>query len=161
MSSVNDQITDSISQNLTLLTGNAAPQGVSMVDVVSAESMGIFMHNAVMSQQNSQLTSNASVTATCARMLNIQQRETVAEQIPGPPPFMPLTTDSDKTAELVKPTALLQQAQALVDSALKSVDKDKDTDTEVEAAIQKMLDSLKATTSQSDDTGGGTDAEKK
>lgn len=161
MSSVNDQITDSISQNVALLTGNAAPQGVSMVDVVSAESMGIFMHNAVLSQQNSQLTSNASVTAACARMLNIQQRETLTEEISGPPPFMPLTTDSDKTAAMTQPKALLQQAQALVDSAMKSVDKDKDTDSEVEAAIQKMLASLKSTANQSDDAGGGKDAEKK
>ena len=144
-STVNDQITDSVTQNVTLLTGSAATQGVGMVDVVSAETIGMFMHNAVVSQQNSQLTSNASVTAACARMLNTQPAPPLKKEGRNPPPFMPLTTDSDSEAALISPDKLLSQAQALVESAVKSIGEQKTTDTNTEQAIEKMINILKGT----------------
>jgi len=139
-SSVNDQVTDSVTQNISLLTGSAASQGVGMVDVVSAETIGMFMHNAITSQQNSQLTSNASVTATCARMLSIQPEIPRAEEMANLP-FLPLATDGSP----VSPEDLLNQAQALVETAVKSIDEKKTTNGSAKQAIDKMIKKLKGT----------------
>ena len=89
---VNSQITDSVTQASTLLTGYAAPQGMALLDVVSAETIGMAMHNAISAQQNAQLTSNASITSTCAKMLAVEQAlPTKKEKEDHPPPFMPLS----------------------------------------------------------------------
>jgi len=66
---VNDQITDSVSQSNAMVIGAAASEAMSLLDLVSAETLGMSMHNAVTAQQNAQMSTNASVTASCARML--------------------------------------------------------------------------------------------
>lgn len=77
MSSVNDQITDSVSQINALLTGGAPSQSMGMLDVTSTETMGMSMFNAVTAQQNSQTAAGAALTASCAKMLR-------TESIPEP-----------------------------------------------------------------------------
>jgi hypothetical protein len=77
MSSVNDQVTDSVSQINALLTGSSAGQSLAMLDVAGAETLGMSMFNAITAQQNSQTSSTASATATCARILQTQ--------MPAPP----------------------------------------------------------------------------
>jgi len=47
MSSVNDQVTDSVSQIHTLLTGGAPSQAMGMLDVAGTETLGMTMFNAV------------------------------------------------------------------------------------------------------------------
>lgn len=97
---VNDQITDSVSQTNTMLIGSAASEARSLLDLVSAETLGMSMHNAVTAQQNAQMSTNASVTASCARMLQAQPIPETPDPKPVtppvvPPPFMPL--DDTKT----------------------------------------------------------------
>lgn len=98
--SMNDLITDSVSQNVTLLTGIAAPQGMAMLDVVSADTLGMVMHNAVSAQQNAQITANASITTSCAKMLNIQPAITPPPTPKVPPPFMSLTPSGTATEQM-------------------------------------------------------------
>jgi len=147
-SSVNDQITDSVTQNLTLLADSAAIQGVGMVDVVSAEATGIAMHNAVMSQQHSQLASNASVTATCARMLNTQPEPAAKKKEHTPPPFMPLKTNADATS----PEDLLNQLQGLVDNMTKSISKQKTNDENTDKVVDQTLNESKTVKVEPDKT---------
>src|SRR5689334_16927728 len=66
---VNDQITDSVTQVDTAVVGNAPAQTTSMLDAVMAESIGMAMYNAVTTQHNSQMVASAAVAAACARML--------------------------------------------------------------------------------------------
>ena len=72
MSTVNDQITDSVNQLNTLLTATAPMQSMGMLDVTATESIGIQMLNAVTAQQNSQTSASAAVTASCAKMIQQQ-----------------------------------------------------------------------------------------
>jgi len=83
-STVNSQITDSISQVVTLLTGQAPSQSFGMMDAVMLETLGMAMHNAVTRQQYAHMTSTAAVTAACAKML--QAPFPIA---PPPPPAPP------------------------------------------------------------------------
>lgn len=89
---VNDVVTDSISQNNTLLLGTATPNSLGMLDIASAETFGMFMYNAVSLQQNAQISSSAATTSACARII---QSQSVPDS-PAPvtedsiPPFMPL-----------------------------------------------------------------------
>ena len=66
---VNDQITDSVTQVDTIVLGNAPAQTTGMLDAVMAESIGMAMYNAVTTQHNSQMVASAAVAAACARML--------------------------------------------------------------------------------------------
>jgi hypothetical protein len=82
-STVNSQVTDSVSQVVSLLTGQSPAQSFGMLDAVLLETLGMAMHNAVIRQQNASMTSNAAVTAACAKMLQAR--------IPLPPPPAPPT----------------------------------------------------------------------
>ncbi len=46
-------------------------QPTGMVETTYAETIGLSMHNAILSQQNSQMITQASVTNACARLLTI------------------------------------------------------------------------------------------
>lgn len=72
MSSVNDQVTDSVSQIHTLLTGGAPSQAMGMLDVAGTETLGMTMFNAVTAQQNSQTSAGAALNASCARILKTE-----------------------------------------------------------------------------------------
>ena len=80
-SGVNSQITDSVTQVVTLLTGQAPSQAFGMLDAVLLETLGMAMHNAVTRQQHAHMTSTAAVTAACAKMLQAP--------VPVPPPPAP------------------------------------------------------------------------
>ncbi|MBC7907904.1 MAG: RebB family R body protein [Rhodospirillaceae bacterium] len=84
VSSVNDQIIDSVTGMVTLMTGQAPSHAFGLLDAVMVESLGMAMHYAVSRQQNSSLISSAAVTAACAKMLAVQ-----APQPPAPPPPAP------------------------------------------------------------------------
>ncbi|MHC6529267.1 RebB family R body protein [Vibrio proteolyticus] len=72
MSSVNDQITDSVSDIHTLLTGGSPSQAMGMLDVTGTETLGMTMYNAVTAQQNSQTSAGAALNASCARILKTE-----------------------------------------------------------------------------------------
>ena len=72
MSSVNDQITDAVSQMNALLTGGAPSQAMGMLDVTGTETVGMGMFNAITAQQNAQTSASAAATASCAKMLRTE-----------------------------------------------------------------------------------------
>lgn len=61
-------------------------QATGLLETTFAETLGLSMHNAVSNQQSSQMTTSASVTNACARLL----------QAPG---IMRTTAEKNKTAE--------------------------------------------------------------
>ncbi|HEV2273072.1 MAG TPA: RebB family R body protein [Acidobacteriaceae bacterium] len=66
---VNSQITDSVTQAIAAVVGNAPSETKGLLDTLMAETVGMAMYNAVTNQHNAQMVSNAAVTAACARML--------------------------------------------------------------------------------------------
>ncbi|WP_445946272.1 RebB family R body protein [Shewanella sp.] len=72
MSSVNDQVTDSVSQIQMLLTGGAPAQSMGMLDVAGTETIGMSMFNAITAQQNSQTSAGAALNASCAKILRTE-----------------------------------------------------------------------------------------
>lgn len=46
-------------------------RALGLLDTVMAETLGMSLHNAVMTQQNAQMSATAAVTATCAKMLQM------------------------------------------------------------------------------------------
>lgn len=142
---VNDQTVDSVSQISTFLVGNSAPQAMGLLDVAGAESMGMSMHNAVSTQQNSQISSAAAVTAACAKMLSINQAIPAppADEKAPPPPFMPLGPNGNVSAD-----AMLKQANTLAESALKmlqdSQSQQKDAQSGNEQEVKDLITKLQA-----------------
>lgn len=122
--SVNEQITDSVTQTSTAVVGLAPAQSMGMLDAVLVETVGMAMYGAVSRQQNAQMTATASITATCARILS------AFAPAPAPTPPVPLTPPV-KPADppVVKPipgappaaSAAAQEAAAAV-TALQGVD---------------------------------------
>ena len=140
---VNDVITDSVSQGSTLLTGFAAPQGMAMLDIVSAETMGMAMHNAIAAQQNAQLTTNASITSACAKMLAMEPPVPApAVDKDTPPPFMPLTGGDGKGS--VDPSALINMAQNLAENAVTELKKSGTSEQDAQQAINQLISKLTA-----------------
>jgi hypothetical protein len=96
-SPVNSQITDSVSQVVTLLTGQAPSQAFGMLDAVLLETLGMAMYNAVNRQHNAHMTGSAAVTAACAKMLQAPYPVPLpphspppsVQPLPGPPPSLP------------------------------------------------------------------------
>lgn len=88
---VNDQILDSVVQAQLATLAQGAAQSMGMVNAVLAETLGMSMHNAVSAQRHSQLTNAASVTATCARLLNSFSPPTP----PAPPAPAPSPNGND------------------------------------------------------------------
>jgi hypothetical protein len=93
MSTVNDQITDSITQLNALLTGGSAAQSMGMLDITGTETLGMSMFNAITAQQNAQTSASAAATASCAKMLNIELSK-------PQPPKKPKTEEKPTIAEL-------------------------------------------------------------
>ncbi|KJY75674.1 RebB family R body protein [Vibrio nigripulchritudo] len=65
-------------------------QPTSLLETTLADTLGLSMHNAVTSQQQSQMTTAASVTNACARLLQTQVRpapvvqESTSNPVPQP-----------------------------------------------------------------------------
>lgn len=128
-SSVNDQVTDAISQLNTLLISSSAPQSLALLDVAGAESMGMAMHNAVSNQHNAQISSGAAITSVCAKMLQIPS-EPFKPKAPDSsenrviPPFLPLDNEPTKstTGNLVnKVETLVKDAESINPDDLQKV----------------------------------------
>ncbi|RBP53106.1 RebB family R body protein [Arenicella xantha] len=147
-SSVNSQTTDSVSQVNTLLLGTSASQSIGLLEMVSAETLGMSMHNAVTAQQNSQMSTSASVTASCAKMLQAapSMPPTVAPPpAPSPPPFMPLEPDTDKTAgDYVK------EATTMAEEAIAMMEKDATATAADKKSLKALLAKLQTITGKKD-----------
>ncbi|MCF2859257.1 RebB family R body protein [Pseudoalteromonas sp. SMS1] len=55
-------------------------QATSMTETTLAETLGLSMHNAVTSQQHAQMTTAASITNACARLLKTPNSAQTAEK---------------------------------------------------------------------------------
>lgn len=143
---VNDVITDSVSQTNTLLTSIAAPQGCALVDVASAETIGMTMYNAVSAQQNAQLTTNASVTAACARMLAAVPKSPhkPPSKATSPPPFMPLSPAAKGDNSTVETKQLLAMANALASNAAEDVSSQSKANRDTQAELSELIKKLQA-----------------
>lgn len=66
---VNTQITDSVIEALESTVGSGPSHSMAVLESVMAETMGMHIHNAVTTQHNAKLVSQASTAQTCARIL--------------------------------------------------------------------------------------------
>lgn len=133
-STTNSQITDAVTQVNTSNVGQAAAATQALLDAVMAEAVGMGMHNAVTTQQNSQMVGSAAVTATCARILQAQGLIYVPP--PGPPqPLIPIVPPPRTAAEqaaqgqvaeeqiLNEAVSVLEANESLTQSAVKELKK--------------------------------------
>ena len=93
--SVNDLVVDAVDRSQQETVGASAESTLAMLESVAAETIGLALHNAVTTQHNMQMVSNAAVTAACARMVNtttapvINVTPKVPTPTPAPPPAAP------------------------------------------------------------------------
>lgn len=148
MGTINDMITDSVSHNTVLNNGLAPATGASMLDVVSAETVGMSMHNAVNAQNNAQITTSASIARTCAHMLGMQSAVPGKPPKKNPPPFIPLSGAPAGTPTAPKtptdPAALIAQAEALIHQADAAIKKQNPNATQEQTELTSMVSKLKA-----------------
>ena len=146
---INDVITDSMSQINTMVVGSSVPQSLGMLDITGTETLGMSMYNAVTTQQNAQISASAAVTATCARIIQAQGPLPAPESTDSknPPPFMPLGPDSKLSdlseAEAKKLIATLQNYFKSADASTGKNDKEPSADSP--PAPGKEADSKPAT----------------
>ncbi|KGJ87964.1 RebB family R body protein [Colwellia psychrerythraea] len=70
MSDINGDTPAAANQQLPTATNNPfSNQPTGLVETTFAETLGLSMHNAITNQQSSQMTTSASVTNACARLL--------------------------------------------------------------------------------------------
>jgi hypothetical protein len=151
-STVNSQITDSVSQSSAATIGQAAAESFAILDVVMAETLGMGMHNAVSAQHGMQLVSSAAVTATCARMLGAEGPTVVVSPSTSPAPqASPLSGPLD-------PSAIINSASAEAQKAIAELKKNVDSATKNSSAAdtalnnaQKALSELSNDDSKADD----------
>jgi hypothetical protein len=73
MSDINDDTPKPNNQPLAPVTTNPFSNlATGLVETTFAETLGLSMHNAIVNQQSSQMTTSASVTNACARLLQVQ-----------------------------------------------------------------------------------------
>ena len=136
---INDQVTDAVSQTSTLVLGSAAPQSLALLDVTGAETMGMSMHNAVTSQQNAQISAMAAITSVCAKMLKVQAPAAPEPSKPDdrtPPPFLPISTSGDSASEMIN------QASTLAQAAASMLEKSAGDNQQNKQDLQKLIASL-------------------
>lgn len=138
--SVNDQVTDSVSQMNTLLISSSAPQSLGIVDIAGAEALSMFMYNAVSAQQNAQISSAAATTSVCAKILQAQPPKpaapTPAPAPNTPPPFMSLSSG-------ITANDLLAQANTLAQAAVQSMNH-ASTNTLNSADLNQLIQTLQS-----------------
>lgn len=70
MSDINGDTPEAEKQQLSTVSNNPfSNQATGLVETTFAETLGLSMHNAISNQQSSQMTTSASVTNACARLL--------------------------------------------------------------------------------------------
>ncbi len=142
--SVNSQITDSISQTVALLTGQAPAQSMGMLDAVLVETLGIAMHNAVMRQQNGQMVTSAALTAACAKMLQtpiglIKPPPAPPPAPPPPPPAPPPPSPTPSPSTLSSLTPLVPTCPPVDPAAALA-----QANLDAQVALQKLIDAQSA-----------------
>jgi len=132
---VNSQITDSVTQVVSLLTGEAPSQSMGMLDTVLLETLGMAMHNAVSRQQHSHMTSAAAVTAACARMLQARPPGPPPPPPPKPPVVHPVPSPGGVAVDIARNTAEAERS-------VEALRRDAATSGAETAAVQAGLDAI-------------------
>ncbi|MEA3062529.1 MAG: hypothetical protein QOJ94_2310 [Sphingomonadales bacterium] len=115
MSTVNDQIVDSVSDVVALNSSVAPAHSIGMLDTVMTETLGMAMYNAVNRQQGAGMISSAAVTAACAKMIAAH----LAPAVPKPPaPVPPPTIEPLRTPPPNGEFADIASALAEAESAI-------------------------------------------
>ncbi|WP_076585344.1 RebB family R body protein [Vibrio ostreicida] len=68
-------------------------QSTGLLETTLADTLGLSMHNAVSNQQQSQMTTSASITNACARLLQTQTKPTSVQAIDTSDTAVVLTPD--------------------------------------------------------------------
>jgi len=137
MNAVNSQISDSVSNAVATVLGNAPSQGFSLLDTVMAETVGMMMHNAVTAQQNAQMVGSAAVTATCAKMLQAQPSSSPGPT-PSPPIFSPPASPPSGSAQAG------EEARAALKKLARDVETSAADEAKAKALLQELADTAKA-----------------
>lgn len=141
MSSVNSQINDSVSSTIATVLGNAPAQGFGLLDTVMAETVGMMMHNAVTAQQNAQMVGNAAVTATCAKMLQVQPPGGKSKKTTPPPFSPPIFSPPGSSNSPINQNA--QAAKTAIDNLNKELKTSTADEAKARAALQELSDVAK------------------
>ncbi len=145
-STVNSQITDSVTQGNTTVVGQSVSVTQGMLDTVMAETIGMGLYNAVSAQQSSQMTSHAAVTTACARML--QAPIPIKTPPPTPPPEKSVTPLEEPTPESREQqiAAASEKAETAIQDLLRleqeTAQTTQDAKTDLKALIDKILKGL-------------------
>ena len=136
---VNTQIVDSVSNVVTLATGQSASQAFGMLDAVMLETLGMAMHNAVHRQQSSGMINSAAVTAACAKILATPiGPPQPPDKKPDPPQVHPLNGPNAPTpAPVEMDKAMASGKQAI--SALKGIAAEADSQGAAAAATLNQV----------------------
>lgn len=141
MSTVNSQITDSVSTTISSVLGNAPAEGFALLDTVMAETVGMMMHNAVNAQQNSQMVSNAAVTATCAKMLQVQPPSS-SRSSPSSPPLPPIFSPPGSPPSAIVKSG--QNAKNAIQNLANDLENAAGEEQQAKALLQELADTAKA-----------------
>ena len=134
---VNDQITDSVTTTIINTVGNAPADSFAMLDTVMSETIGMLMHGAVSSQHNAQMIGNASVTATCARILGVP---VASPSGGGLAPINPVK-DPEPPSDLAQDISLnYNEAQSAVSSLNQDLKQAENNEKNAKSLLQKLAD---------------------
>jgi len=105
-STVNSQVIDTISAVATAVAGQGPSSAASMLSLVSAETIGLGMYNAIARQQADATINSAAVASLCARMLGTSPAADPAE---APPPGLTAAAEAQAQAAIRVLTGLAVQ----------------------------------------------------
>lgn len=134
MSTVNTQVSDSVTETIANVLGNAPAEGFGLLDTVMAETVGMLMHGAVNNQTNAQMIGNATVTATCARMLAVP----VPNCGKNPPVTSPSTSPNNPFSPVGSPNSEARKAE----DALKALNQEANAQGSNANQAQQTLEAL-------------------
>jgi len=101
MSDINGDTPKPDSQQLPTVVSNPfSNQPTGMVETTFAETLGLSMHNAITNQQSSQMTTSASITNACARLLQAQSPMTKSKKASVPKVVSEKVSSTEATEEI-------------------------------------------------------------
>ena len=91
----NSQIVDSVCETELEVLGHSPKLAMAYLDTLMAETTGLMMNQAVVSQQNAQTAGNASLTATCAKILRVPTNRPLPQPATAPKSYLALANQGD------------------------------------------------------------------
>ena len=145
-SKINDQVTDTVNFVNNSNIGQSPPHSMGILDTVMAETIGMGMHNAITAQQNGQMIGNASVAATCSRILSVPMAK--------PPSTTTIGSSSGKPITPLQPTMAteISMANSEAKEGIATLQKLKKESEQNEKTIKDDLTNLDKIMKNPDDT---------